>query len=55
MQTYPTRQPIRGAGPGGGADTTFAATIPEGIAILVVYFFATAIFGLVLFERKEFT
>jgi hypothetical protein len=34
---------------------TFAATVPEGIAILVVYFFATAILGLVLFERKEFT
>src|SRR2546425_8612678 len=53
MDTYPTTQPIRG--PGGGDRTTFAATIPEGIAILLIYFFATAILGLVLFERKEFT
>jgi len=53
MDTYPTTQPIRG--PGGGDRTTFAATIPEGIVILVAYFFATAILGLVLFERKEFT
>src|SRR6266699_1721358 len=53
MDTYPTTQPIRG--PGGRDSTTFAATIPEGIAILVAYFFVTAILGLVLFERKEFT
>src|SRR5256712_722446 len=55
MDTYPTTQPIRGAGPGGRAGTTYAATIPEGIAILLVYCFATAILGLILFERKEFT
>src|SRR5437660_11650592 len=30
MDTYPTTQPIRG--PGGRDSTTFAATIPEGIA-----------------------
>src|SRR5947199_423783 len=53
MDTYPTTQPIRG--PGGRDSTTFAATIPEGIAILLIYFFATAVLGLVLFERKEFT
>src|SRR6266550_3879196 len=53
MDTYPTTQPIRG--PGGRDSTTFAATIPEGIAILVAYFFVTAILGLVLFEGKEFT
>src|SRR5467141_2265683 len=55
IDPYPTTQPIRGAGPGGRDGMTFAATVPEGIAILVVYFFATAILGLVLFERKEFT
>jgi len=55
MDTYPTTQPIRGAGPGGRAGMTYAATIPEGIIILLVYFIATAILGLVLFERKEFT
>src|SRR5881409_1723056 len=37
MDTYPTTQPIRG--PGGRDSTTFAATIPEGIGILVAYFF----------------
>jgi len=55
MDTYPTTQPIRGPGPGGRDGTTYAVTIPEGIMILLVYFVATAILGLVLFERKEFT
>src|SRR5712664_4873036 len=41
IDPYPTTQPIRGAGPGGRDGMTFAATVPEGIAILVVYFFAT--------------
>jgi ABC-2 type transport system permease protein len=35
--------------------TTFNATIPEGLAIIGLYFIITAILGLVLFERKEFT
>ncbi|MGI0090948.1 MAG: ABC transporter permease [Nitrososphaerales archaeon] len=34
--------------------TTYNATIPEGLAIMLVYFAITAILGLVLFERKEF-
>jgi len=34
--------------------TTFSATIPEGLAIIGLYFAVTAILGLVLFERKEF-
>jgi len=51
---YPTNQVIRGGGPGGLA-TTFAASIPVGITILVGYFIITAILGLVLFEKKEFT
>jgi ABC-2 type transport system permease protein len=34
--------------------TTFNATIPEGLAIIAVYFLVTAAIGLVLFERKEF-
>jgi ABC-2 type transport system permease protein len=41
---------------GGGVNlTTYVATIPEGLAIMVVYFVMTVILGLVLFERKEFT
>jgi ABC-2 type transport system permease protein len=55
MDPYPTTQPIRGAGGGGREGMVFAATIPEGIMILLVYFVATAILGLILFERKEFT
>lgn len=40
-----------GNGPG---LTSYNATIPEGIAIMVIYFAVTAILGLILFERKEF-
>jgi ABC-2 type transport system permease protein len=35
--------------------TTYNVTIPEGLVIIAVYFAVTAILGLVLFERKEFT
>jgi ABC-2 type transport system permease protein len=51
--TYPTTQTIRG--PAGRDRFTYAATIPEGIAILLAYFVVTAVLGLLLFERKEFT
>ena len=37
------------------AMTVYAVTIPEGIAILLAYFAVTAVLGLLLFERKEFT
>ena len=42
---------------GGGriSITTYNATIPEGIAILGLYFIVTVVLGLLLFERKEFT
>jgi ABC-2 type transport system permease protein len=42
-------------GPGGITITTYSATIPEGLAIMAIYFLVTAVLGLVLFERKEFT
>jgi len=35
--------------------TTFHPTIQEGLAIVLVYFAVTALVGLILFERKEFT
>jgi ABC-2 type transport system permease protein len=35
--------------------TTYNATIPEGLAILAIYFVVMAVLGLVIFERKEFT
>jgi ABC-2 type transport system permease protein len=45
----------RTQGFGRDAFTSYAATIPEGIAILLAYFLVTAVLGLLLFERKEFT
>jgi ABC-2 type transport system permease protein len=57
--TYPEHMTTsRGAFGGGGANaptfTTYNATIPEGLAIMGVYFLVTAALGLILFERKEF-
>ncbi|MGA8276305.1 MAG: ABC transporter permease [Thermoplasmata archaeon] len=44
-------------GPRGTVITTMVdnATIPEGVAIMIAYFAITAIVGLILFEREEFT
>ncbi len=52
VDPYPTTS-TQGFGP--NAFTTYAATIPEGIAILLAYFVVTAVLGLLLFERREFT
>ena len=55
LPSYPphvTSQHIRG--PESPIFTTYTATVPEGMAILLAYFAVTAILGLVLFERKEF-
>ena len=35
--------------------TTYAPYVPEGLAIIGLYFIITTILGLLLFERKEFT
>lgn len=35
--------------------TTWNATVPEGLVILLIYFFVMAVVGLWLFQRKEFT
>jgi ABC-2 type transport system permease protein len=35
--------------------TTFAASVPEGLVIIALYFIVTGVLGLILFERKEFT
>ncbi len=54
---YPSHQ-LTTTGPGFGGrittTTTFSASIPEGFAIMTIYFAVTAILGLLLFERKEF-
>ncbi|MCL5068472.1 MAG: hypothetical protein M1368_09000 [Thaumarchaeota archaeon] len=34
--------------------TTYNATMPEGLTIMIIYFAVTTICGLILFERKEF-
>lgn len=39
---------------GGPVSTQFNATIPEGILIMLVYFFVCGLVGLLLFETKEF-
>jgi len=53
---YPAHITATPFGPGGeSAFTTFNVAIPEGLAIIAVYFIITSILGMVLFERKEFT
>lgn len=53
MDPYPTNQRVPGIG--GRERTLFAVGIPAGIAILVGYLIVSAILGLVVFERREFT
>jgi ABC-type transport system involved in multi-copper enzyme maturation permease subunit len=53
---YPPRTSVTSFGPGSQLTlTTYNVTVPEGLAIIGLYFIVTAILGLVLFERKEFT
>ncbi|MDG6997802.1 MAG: ABC transporter permease [Nitrososphaerota archaeon] len=53
---YPTHITKAHEGPGGRGPifTFFNPTVPEGLAIMLVYFAVTAVLGLILFERKEF-
>ncbi len=52
---YPAHMTTASFGPGARVQlTTYNATIPEGLAIMLIYFAVTAILGLLLFERKEF-
>src|SRR5213593_301736 len=52
IDPYPTTS-TQGFGP--NVFTSYATTIPEGIAILSAYFLVTAVLGLLIFERREFT
>lgn len=59
MLTYPAHtSTVQGVFGRGGANApsflTYNPTIPEGLAIIAVYFIVTAALGLLLFERKEF-
>ncbi len=51
---YPSGSTSIDAGPG-FRETMFSVQIPEGLAINLVYIVVTAVIGLWLFERKEFT
>ncbi len=51
---YPVGKTVIDAGPRFTL-VTFNASIPEGLVILGVYFVLSAILGLLLFERREFT
>jgi len=53
MATYPTSQPVRGIG--GRERTLYAVSIPARLTILAGYFVVSAILGLIVFERREFT
>src|SRR4030042_1759296 len=52
---YPEHIHTETFGEGRISITTYSATIPEGLAILGLYFIVTVVLGLLLFERKEFT
>jgi hypothetical protein len=54
---YPPPISVGPISPGGEgpALTTYNVAVPEGLAIIGLYFIVTTILGLVLFERKEFT
>jgi ABC-2 type transport system permease protein len=54
---YPPATSITSIGPEGNGPTftTFNATVPEGLAIMGLYFIITTLLGLILFEMKEFT
>jgi ABC-2 type transport system permease protein len=52
IDPYPMTTTL-GSGP--NAFTSYYPTIPEGVAILLAYFVVTALLGLVLFEKREFT
>jgi ABC-2 type transport system permease protein len=52
IDPYPMTTTL-GSGP--NAFTSYYPTIPEGMAILLAYFVVTALLGLVLFEKREFT
>lgn len=53
MDPYPTSQAVRGIG--GRERTLYAVSIPAGLAILIGYLVVSAVLGLIVFERREFT
>jgi ABC-2 type transport system permease protein len=51
----PSGYPMHVSKSASGSTTVFNATVPEGLAIMGVYFLVTFVVGLLLFERKEFS
>lgn len=52
---YPPHTSVTSFGPGSQLTlTTYNVPVPEGLAIIGLYFIITAILGLILFERKGF-
>jgi ABC-2 type transport system permease protein len=51
---YPAHTTVETVGSSDQLFTIYNATVPEGLAIMGIYFAVTVILGLVLFERKEF-
>jgi ABC-2 type transport system permease protein len=52
---YPPHVKTQSVGGRGFTLTTYYATVPEGLAIILLYFIVTAALGLLVFQRKEFT
>jgi ABC-2 type transport system permease protein len=53
MSTYPAHETTTPLGKRFTL-TSYNPSIPEGLAIMIIYFAVTAVLGLLLFERKEF-
>jgi ABC-2 type transport system permease protein len=54
MVPYPPHATVGIFGKTGITMTTYYATVPQGLAIIGLYFIITTVLGLLLFERKEF-
>ena len=52
---YPPHSSVISLGPHGETLTIYNVTIPEGLAIIGLYFIITAFLGLVVFEKNDFT
>ncbi|HKS60009.1 MAG TPA: ABC transporter permease [Thermoplasmata archaeon] len=56
LNPYPPRSvDMHPFGPRGPVTTVYTPTLPEGVAIMLVYFVLTLLVGLWLFEREEFS
>jgi ABC-2 type transport system permease protein len=54
MVPYPPHSTVGILAKTGLTTTTYYATVPQGLAIIGLYFIITTVLGLLIFERKEF-